>query len=57
MPFKRKQKIQYDYELCISWRQVAAVIEEINQNGWVLVSVTSDHAGNWTVFFGRPADG
>lgn len=56
MPFKRKQKIQYDYEICTSWRQVAAVIEEINNNGWILVAVTSDHAGNWTVFFGRPAN-
>ena len=57
MFIKRKPKIQYDYEICVSWRQIAAVIEEINQNGWHLVAVTSDRAGIWTVFFGRPADG
>ena len=49
---KRKKKIQYDFEICISWRQVVAVIEEINKNGW-----DSDHTGSWTVFFGRPANG
>ena len=54
---KRKPKIQYDFEICISWRQMVEAIAEINANGWHLVAVTSDHAGSWTVFFGRPADG
>lgn len=54
---KRKKKIQYDFEICISWRQAVEVIAEINANGWDLVAVTSDHTGSWTVFFGRPANG
>lgn len=53
---KRKQKMQYDFELCTSWDKVAAVLGEINRNGYALISVAYDKAG-WTVFFGRPVDG
>ena len=49
--------MQYDFEICVSWRQVVDVVEEINRNGWELVAVTSDQAENWTVFFGRPMNG
>lgn len=54
---KRKKRTQYDFEICVSWRQVVEVIAEINAKGWNLVAVTSDQTGSWTVFFGRPVDG
>lgn len=53
--FKRKKRMQYDFEVCVSWRQVEAVIGEINQNGYSLVAVTCDATG-WVVFFGRCLD-
>ena len=53
---KRKEKMQYDFEVCTIWPEVVKVIGEINRNGYTLVAVTSDSDG-WTVFFGRPADG
>jgi hypothetical protein len=53
---KRKEKMQYDFEVCAIWPEVVQVIGEINRNGYALVAVTSDSDG-WTVFFGRPADG
>ena len=53
---KRKKKMQYDFEVCTSWIKVEAVLDEINRNGYALISVTTDSDG-WTVFFGRPADG
>lgn len=53
----RKKRMQYDFEICDSWRQVVKVIAEINAKGWKLVAVTSDQAGSWTVFFGRLANG
>lgn len=53
---KRKKKMQYDFEVCTSWIKVEAVLDEINRNGYALISVVYDKAG-WTVFFGRPADG
>lgn len=53
---KRKPKMQYDFEICISWTEVVKVIDEINRNEYALVAVTCDNTG-WTVFFGRPVDG
>ena len=53
----RKKRMQYDFEICVSWRQVVEVIAEINAKGWKLVAVTSDQEGSWTVFFGRLANG
>ena len=49
--------MQYDFEICVSCRQVVEVIAEINAKGWKLVAVTSDQEGSWTVFFGRLANG
>ena len=52
----RKPRIQYDYEKCNSERQLKAVLDEINEKGYVLVSVICDY-DCMTVFFGRPVDG
>jgi hypothetical protein len=56
MLLRKRKKMQYDFEICTTWPEVAEVISEINRNGYALVAVTSESDG-WTVFFGRPADG
>lgn len=53
---KRKEKMQYDFEVCYSGADLTRVIAEINKNGYVLVTVAF-HSDCMTVFFGRPVDG
>jgi len=46
----------YDYQLCADDRELQETLKEINQSGYVLISVTQND-WTYTVFFWRPDDG
>ena len=49
--------IVYDIEFCAGKDELQRVIGYINFHGYILVSVTQDLSGIYTVFFRRPACG
>ena len=47
----------YDFEICVDYDELKAVMENINYHGYDLISVTQDGRGFYTVFFRRRACG
>ena len=46
----------HDFELCDNPGDLARALMYINRNGYMLVSITQDASGKYTVFFRRSVD-
>lgn len=44
-----------DFERCADAEELAMTLRYMNENGYILVTVTQDASGVYTVFFRRPA--
>lgn len=44
---------RYEFKVCHGSQSLARVLNEINENGWVLVTVTQGRRSFYTVFFKR----
>lgn len=47
----------YDFDLCADVGELRRMIHHINCQGYILVGVTQDLSGMYTVFFRRPVCG
>lgn len=46
----------YDLQLCLGLTELNRFLDEVNRCGYLLVGVTEDETGYYTLFFSRPRE-